>query len=380
MLTLQRAQLTFATGIAVLAAGTFMAANAMAASTVKIGLSVPLTGVQAGLGKEAESVWRAFAKHANSKQLAGAYTFELAVLDDAFDSAKSKANAEQLLGQGVAVMVGTAGIPPVQIVLPLLEARKVPLLGPGSGSLALRGKSPALFHVKASFGAEVDQMARLLSTMGLKKVVVITDDASDRKALVERFAAALAGAGNGGGSSVKAVVIAQQGGATQEAVAQAMEAQPEAVYVMTIPGLAGGVLKQLRGKNYKGFLAAWSVAATGSVVEELGSAGAGIIFGTVMPSPTSALSGIKASFRAFANEQGVKPSYRAMEIYITGRILAEALARADGSSATGSKVWTALESLRDVSIDGWRVRYLPTDRDGSKFVDTMMLMADGKFR
>lgn len=357
-----------------------MAASAMAASTVKIGLSVPLTGVQAGLGKESESVWRAFAKHANSKQLAGAHSFELVVLDDAFDPAKSKANAEQMVGQGVAVMVGTAGIPTVQAMLPVLEAAKVALLGPGSCSLALRGKSPAIFHVKASFGAEVDQMARLLSTMGLKKVVVITDDAGDRKALVERFAAALAGAGNGGGTSVKAVVIAQQGGATQDAVEQAMAAQPEAVYLMTIPGLAGGVLKQLRGKNYKGFLATWSVAATGSVVEELGAAGAGIIFGTVMPSPSSAVSGIKANFQAFAEEQGVKPSYRAMEVYITGRILAEALSRADGPLATGAKVWTALESLRDVSIDGWRVRYLPTDRDGSKFVDTMMLMADGKFR
>lgn len=362
-----------------LAASFLLAANAMAVSSVKIGLSLPISGVQAGLGQESETVWRAFAKHFNNTQMVDGYLLELVVLDDAFDPAKSKANAEQLANQGVSVIVGTAGIPNVQAMLPVLEARKIPLLGPGSGSLALRG-NPFIFHVKASFGAEIDEMAQLLNTMGMKKVAIITDDVSDRKALQERFSAALASLSKGQGTVVKSAVIAQQGGKPLEAVAQVLSAQPDAIYVMTMPGLAGAALKELRAKNYRGFVAVWSVAATGGVVAEVGSAGAGIIFGTVMPSPTSEALGIKASFRAFAKEQGVKPSYRAIEIYLTGRVLAEALARSGNGPANGAKIRAGLESFRDLSIDGWRMRYSPSDHDGSKFVDTMMLMPDGKFR
>jgi branched-chain amino acid transport system substrate-binding protein len=365
--------------LAVLIAG-LLGAPAALAATVKVGLSLPLTGVQAGLGKEAESVWRAFAKYANAKQMLGGHTLEVLVLDDAFDPDKSRANAEQFARQGVAVLAGTAGIPTVQAMLKTLEANKLPLLGPGSGSLALRGKSSAVFHIKASFGAEVDKMAQLLGTMALKKVAVITDDAGDRQALVERFGAALQRTSGNASQVVHTAVVAQAGAKPKEAVAKAMAAQPNAVYVMTIPGLAGDVLKELRAQGFRGTISAWSVAATDAVTTALGSAGTGIIFGTIVPSPASDLPGIRAKFRAFAKEQGVKPTYRAMEIYITGRILAAALARGDAGPVSGATVWAALEGLRDVSLDGWRVHYSATERDGSTFVDTMMLLESGKFR
>ncbi len=365
--------------LAVVLVGLMTAPPAFAAA-VKVGLSVPLTGVQAGVGKEAESVWRAFAKHANAKQMLGGHTLEVLVLDDSFDPDKSRANAEQFAKQGVAVMAGTAGIPNVLAMQKVLEGNKVALLGPGSGSLALRGKSPAVFHVKASFGAEVDKMAQLLGTMSMKKVALITDDAGDRQALVERFAAALQRTSGDASKLAHTAVVAQMGGKPKEAVAQTMAAQPDAVYVMTIPGLAGGVLKELRAQGFRGFVSTWSVAATDTVTTALGSSGTGIIFGTVVPSPASELPGIRAKFRAFAKEQDIKPTYRAMEIYVTGRILAEALARGDAAPVTGAKVWAALEGLRDANIDGWRVHYSATDREGSTFVDTMMLLENGKFR
>lgn len=366
-------------GAALVGAALFAPVQTLA-QPVKIGLSVPLTGVQAGVGKEAEAVWQAFARHANTRLKPNGYTLEVIALDDAFDPAASKTNAEKLVKQGVAVMVSTAGIPNVEAMLPVLEANRIPLVGPASGSLALRGKSPAVFHTKASFGAEVDKMAQLLATMGLKKVAVVTDEVGDRKALLARFAAELSRASGGTSSVVKSAVIAQRAASPQDVAAQVLAAAPDAVYVLTIPGLAGGVLKELRAKSFRGFLSAWSVAATDSVISELGKSGAGIIFGSVVPSPTSEMPGIRASFRAFAKEQKVKPSYRAMEIYITGRVLVEALTRSGGGAVNGARVWAGLEGLNEAKIDGWRMRYSPSDHEGSAFVDTTMLLADGRFR
>ena len=357
-----------------------MMSNA-AADTVKIGLTVPLTGVQAGLGKEAEAVWRAFAKHANSTSLVRGHTLEVVVLDDGFDPARTKGNAELLAQQGVAVMAGTAGIPNVLAMVPVLEKYRIPLLGPASGSLALRGKSESVFHVKASFGTEVDKMARLLSTMGLRRVTLVLDDVADRRPLADRFAAELTRSSGGVSQVVATVVQAQKGGKVDATAASVLADKPDAIYVMTIPGLAGGVLKEIHSKGFRGFTAAWALTATDSVVKELGAAGAGIIFGAVMPSPTSDAPGIKASFQSFAKKQGITPSFRAMEIYVAGRILAEALVRrSDNSPVNGTKVSAALASLRDVSIDGWHVGYGPSDREASHFVDTVMLLNDGRFR
>lgn len=353
-------------------------AGGAAADTVRVGLSVPLTGVQAGVGKEAETVWRAVAREFNGTPSLRGHTLEIVVMDDAFDPARSKANAEAMVAQGVVVMTAASGIPTVQAMLPVLERSRIPLLGPASGSLALRGKSPAVFHVKASFGAEVDRMAQLLSVMGLKRVAVIVDDVGDRQPLLQRFSARLQGAG--GSTVVASVVLPQKGGDAAKAVATALASRPDAVYVLAIPGLAGPVLKNLRGQGFKGFVAAGAMAATDSVVREVGAAGAGIIFGAVVPSPTSGKPGIQAAFQAFARKQGIAPSFRAIEIYITGRILVEALGRLDSGAVTGNRIWSALESLRGTNIDGWRVTYSATDREGSNHVDTVMLMPDGRFR
>lgn len=354
-------------------------AGGAAADTVRIGLSVPLTGMQAGVGKEAETVWRAVAREFNGTPALRGHTLEIVVMDDAFDAERSKVNAEAMAAQGVVVMAANSGVPTVQAILPMLERSRIPLLGPASGSLALRGKSPALFHVKASFGAEVDRMAQLLSVMGLKRVAVVVDDVADRQPLLERFSARLQQAG-GGSAVVAGVVLPQKGGDAAKVVASALASRPDAVYVIAIPGLAGPVLKNLRGQGYKGFVAAGAMAATDSVVREVGAAGVGIIFGAVVPSPTSTKPGIQAAFQAFARKHDIQPSFRAIEIYITGRILVEALSQMDAGAVTGGRIWSALENLRGTSLDGWRVTFSPTDREGSNYVDTVMLMQDGRFR
>lgn len=350
--------------------------QAAVAGTVKVALSVPLTGIQAGLGKELETVWRAFAKHANDAQLAKGHKLEVMVLDDAFDPARARSNAEQLLSEGASVFSGTAGIATVQAMMPLLEKQKTPLLGPASGSLVLH-KSPAVFHVKASFGAEVDRMASVFGTMQLKRVALVTDDMGDRNALAERFAAGLERVG---AKLVTRAVITQQGGKPAEAAAQVMAQQPDAVYLLVIPGLAPDLIKQIRAAGYGGFLAAWSVAASDSVAKALGPQGAGIIFSTVLPSPTSQSGRLRADFHAFAQAQGITPSYRAMEVYITGRVLVDALTRIGAGQPSGAEIWKALESMRDVNVGGWSLGYGPDRRDGSRFVDTMMLTSAGTFR
>ena len=91
----------------VVALAALIGVGGVCAGTVKVGLSLPQTGVQAGVGKEIEAGWRAFAKHANGSPMLGGHTLEVLVADDAFEPANARANAEQFAKQGVAVIAST---------------------------------------------------------------------------------------------------------------------------------------------------------------------------------------------------------------------------------------------------------------------------------
>ena len=130
------------------------AALPASADVVKIGMTLPLTGVQQGNGNETEQVWCAFGKYAANNKLLKSHSLEFITLDDEFNGAKAQANTQKLMSSGAAVIVSTLGIPQVNGMIPDLEKNRVPLLGIGSGSPTLRDKSPAVFHVKATFADE----------------------------------------------------------------------------------------------------------------------------------------------------------------------------------------------------------------------------------
>lgn len=350
----------------------------LAQTAVKVGISVPLKGVQAEAGKEIVSAWQAFAKYATTQKLFGSRELRLQVLDDAFDPAKSKANAEKFVADDVAVVVNPLGIPTTLAMAKVLEPARIPLLAPISGSSMLYGKSSDVFHIKASFETEIEQAARVFTSMKARKIAIITDDVSDRQQLVEKFRQTLTQHGNGETSLVKVSVVAQKDGKIDAAVAEAMAANPDTIYVMTIPGLAGGIMKTLKERGYSARLAAWSVAAVEQVFTLLGPLAAGTIFSTTLPAPNRQKHQLIRNFRSFAAEQGIAPSYRALEIFVTGMVLSKALAKAPGR-VVGNTVWDGLAGLGQVDLGGYWVEFSANKREGSTRVDVMFLDAHGKF-
>lgn len=357
----------------------FSTSALLAQTPVKIGINVPLTGVQAGTGKEIVESWQAFAKHAAAKQLFGPRELQLLVLDDAFDPVKSKANAEKFVADNVAVVVNPLGIPTVLAMIKLLESAKIPLLAPGSGSSMLYGKSPGVFHIKASFETEIDQAARVFASMKVRQIAVITDDAPDRQPLVEKFRHSLAQHSKGEARLANVSVVAQKDGKIDTAVTETLAVNPDVIYVLTIPGIAGNMMKSLKEKGYSARLAAWSVAAVDQVFDILGPLAEGTIFSTTLPAPTRQKHQVIRNFLGFAQETGITPTYRALEVYVTGMVLAKALAKSPGR-VTGSTVWDGLAGLGQYDMGGYWVEFSATKREGSTKVDVMLLDARGNFK
>ncbi|MCB1966046.1 MAG: ABC transporter substrate-binding protein, partial [Candidatus Accumulibacter sp.] len=80
--------------------------------------------------------------------------------------------------------------------------------------------------------------------------------------------------------------------------------------------------------------------------------------------------------QALLGTQG-KPSYYGVEAYAMARVLVDAL-REVGRDLTREKLVTALESMKNHDLGGYRVSYSATERSGSRFVDLTVIGAGGR--
>jgi branched-chain amino acid transport system substrate-binding protein len=362
--------------------GLIVACTCVAISTqadvVKVGINAPFTGTQQGVGNEVKGFWEAFAKHATKKQLLKNHQLKIVALDDEFDPKKTSANAQKLIEQGVAVITGTAGVPHVLAMTNLLESANVPLLAPNGGTAEIRGKSAAVFHIKPSFVVEVDRAADVLGSLGADKFVVITDDAPGRQALADQFAKRVA-IKNVNAVLLKTIVVLQKGGDVAAAIKEATATKPSGIFLMVIPGMVPGIIKAMKDTGYSGLTATWSIAATDQVVTAAKEAGRSVIFTSIVPVPAVGRFELSRKFILFCEETGVKPSFRGMEAYISGLVLVNALNRIPGR-VSGGALWSALENTRKLDLGGLLISFSPDDRDGSDFVDIVILGRDGKFK
>ena len=136
-------------------------------------------------------------------------------------------------------------------------------------------------------------------------------------------------------------------------------------------------MKKLRARGAMTQFVSLSNTSSGAYVSELGDVARGVMVTQVMPYPFDARDAIGREFQAFAKETKVKPSYAAMEGYLSARIMTEALRRA-GRNPTRESLVAAFEAMR-LDFGGFNVGFSPSSRTGSEFVDLTMISKNGKF-
>ena len=108
-----------------------------------------------------------------------------------------------------------------------------------------------------------------------------------------------------------------------------------------------------------------------------GDAARGVGITQVMPSPFSGVTRIARDYhqalKRFAPED--TPSYTSFEEYVGARVLIEAIRRSKGTP-TPAAVMQSLEGL-DLDLGGFKVRFGPGERVGSRYVEVTLLGRDG---
>jgi ABC-type branched-subunit amino acid transport system substrate-binding protein len=84
----------------------------------------------------------------------------------------------------------------------------------------------------------------------------------------------------------------------------------------------------------------------------------------------------RAALKAYAPKEA--PSFSTLEGYINARVMVEALRRSDRKLSREALV-AALEGMRGYDLGGFTVSYGPEHHEGSRFVDIVVVAADGRF-
>lgn len=301
-----------------------------AAERVRIGVSAPLSGVQASSGNDVVSHLRAAVGELNEKGEFGTHQVDLVVVDDAYDPARTRSNVNTLLrDHGVQLLMAQIGSANIAAAL-AARGTGVTLYAPLAGPSALYDDAmrPAVVTLRASYADEVRQQERQLKAMGRTRIAVVYQEDAYGQDILAAWRQV---------RSDQIQLVSEQAVRRGEpnplqAVDAAMAAQPDAVVLALVASPAKVAAQRIRTSSTGAVIPVlMSAAITSEVITELTSPGRGIVlFSSVVPLPGGASSGsplLLREYSAFRERHRLKPSVRGLEAYVAVRALAMQLRR-----------------------------------------------------
>ncbi|HSV34604.1 MAG TPA: ABC transporter substrate-binding protein, partial [Ramlibacter sp.] len=341
-----------------------------------IGQSLPLTGPLGSVVAPIAQGQKALLDEVNAEGGVRGAPIELITLDDATQPQRTADNAQRLIeSERVAALFGFAFVPGLMWALPLVNERKVPLIGVYNGAdIARNDANPYLFTTTASLRDEIVTMVRTLAAMNTRSLALAyQNNELGRfivplvKSVVQEHQATLAGA-----------VPVEPDGSNGAAAAQAVAAmQPQAILLLAAGSAVLGFMKSLPA-SARVPVYALSLAGTTALLAQMGPAARGMAFTQVVPFPARQTSALTRRFGALMAKAGLPPTYDRMWGFLNASILVEVLRRA-GSNPTPAAITATLERMSDVDLGGYRLAYGPKRRNGSNFVEITIVDHSGRF-
>ncbi len=362
-------------------------------SPIIIGQTTAMTGGPSASVREMTLSANLYFDSINSKGGIKGRPIKLITLDDAYDPARSVANATKLLEEHHAIgMFLTRGTATTSAILPLLAKYRVPLVGPSTGAMSLHDPvNPYVFNVRSSYQAEAERAIEQIVGMELKKFgVIYVKDAFG----LDAFAGVTKGLEKVSATNKTRIAPAYVETFDRNTtdftkiidVAASAQAQAVLIIATTEPTIAlmRGIHAETirRGAGRGGFFLTLSNNASGGFVDQLGDAAQGVIVAQVFPperrmdiplvAETSQL--LKASNEY--KDRKVSPAM--LEGVAAAKVLVAALRAA--VAPTSQQLIEALQSgiPFDIGWPGKEVSYTPRNHTGTQYTDLSIVSGTGK--
>jgi len=131
--------------------------------SIKLGISVPSSGIMKAWGSAVYSGADAYFLHVNESNLLSGKKISLIVYDDKYEPELTIENIKKLINEKIFVFFGFVGTPTVKKILPILQEEKIPLIAPFSGAEFLREeKNEHFVNFRSSYKEEIDAIVKYL--------------------------------------------------------------------------------------------------------------------------------------------------------------------------------------------------------------------------
>lgn len=341
----------------------------------------PLTGVLAASNKEALDGASLYLSGFNARGGLRGRPVQMKLLDDAQDPQRSKAHFDDLVasGQLLALMMPRT-TPSFEALLPGVTQYGVPVVGPQTGgSFVNQPPRREVFTLRASYQKEAEVAIRQQHSIGMRSfAVLLADDVfgSDTLLGIERTLQSL---------SLQAVGMAKINNRKPDvttAVRDLLATSPQVVLLIVSSKAGSDFVKAYRAAGANATFISLSNTSNNDYVKALGDQARGAIVMQVLPSPFSGTTALARDYATAAGKAQQPLSYAGFYGFASAKLLTVGLARAarDGEREPNrANLIQALESLGEIDLGGFRVRYGPGDRVGSSYVDSTIITHGGRF-
>lgn len=348
------------------------------ADKIIIGQAAGFTGSVAGTVRELTAGAQLYFDHVNAKGGVHGRRIVLESMDDGFDPKRSPDVFKKLIEEKqVFAMFLSRGTPTNEAAYPVLEAAKVPLVGPSTGAMSMYNPPRKyLFPVRASYQSETFKIVPQLVNMGMTRIALLYVDDSFGKDGLAGVQQAMKEA-----KLTPVAVVSHQRGSTklEEAVAAVAKADPQAVIMVTLADAGVAFVKQMKAAGKSPMFLTLSNNSSNAFIKNLGDDGHGLAVSQVSPYPFSGSEPLTREFLGLIKDKkDLAPSYSSMEGFIAAKVLVEGLRRA-GKQPTREKLIAGLESMKAYDLGGVDVTYGPNLRTGTSYIDLTIIGKTGKF-
>jgi len=349
---------------------------ARSASRARIGLSLPLTGVQSGVADELFAGYRLAFKAAEAAGL----EIETVVEDDHSQAAKTVRAVERFgRDSSITAISGIVGTPHAKAAIPAARFAGIPIIGIRSGATELRDGGELVYHLRQSFEAELHRMMEMLGTTEQRISIVASDDAFGvpLARYVERLAKQRK-------KEVVTVVLAERNGQNIEAsVTAAMDPSLKAtallVLMITTPAIEA--VRVARRQAYLGPVFTMSFTAGAQLTKAGPEVFRGLGLVSAFPVPRFAHDETSEAFRRLATAAGrpeLAGSVTVAEGFWYGQTISRALMLC-GDRVTRKAMVQAFETNPGVRVGGERLAF-DKERVGRRYLQVLYLDSAGTLR
>lgn len=364
-----------------LAALTLCSLGAAQSAELVIGQVAPLSGVLASTGHQMVVGGKIYFDHVNAQGGVHGAKIRHEVVDDGYKVAETTRLTRDLLARPeVVALFGFAGTANVTQLLTdgVLEAGGAALVAPYTGGESLRNPfNPWIFHVRAGYADETEHMVQQVTTLGMKRIAVMYQDDAFGKAGLLGVESALAK------RQLKLTVAAgyeRNTDKVEEAVRAIKASDAQAILMISVNKSTAAFVKRYRESGGGAQLYNISVVDPAELVKLAGLQNAhGLGISQVVPYPFMASLPVVREYQTLLGKYAPSElvNYTSFEEFLGAKVLVEALRRA-GPNPTRAKVVKALESMDSYDTGGITIRYSPTNRIGSRYVEVTVIGSTGK--